>query len=260
MTPESNTSNVLCRPRALRLGPVVLAVGLGLAGVAGAGEDAPAKDRTAELKERTEALARRMDELSAEAQDLVWNHTNPKLTEFLKGIDGAMLDARDLLEAYRTDGETVAAEQDVLEKIYEAAKKAAQQPSAQPQPQPQPGQQGEGQQGQGSQQDQQNQQGLQAMLRMMENMLGITPTEQPGQGQGGSQPGQGAKGPGTGSGAAARGPHDKEMTEERTVPKAAGNPAGLTPPEFREPLEAFHRALDDLDRNEARPASGPTQP
>ena len=44
------------------------------------------------------------------------------------------------------------------------------------------------------------------------------------------------------------------------MPKAAGNPAGLTPPEFREPLEAFHRALDDLDRNEARPASGPTQP
>lgn len=258
MRPETKTSNVLFRPRALPLGPVLLAAGLALAGLAGAEEAAPAKDRAAELKERTEALARRMDELSAEAQDLVWNHTNPKLTGFLKGIDDAMLDARDLLEAYRTDGETVAAEQDVLEKIYEAAKKAAQQPSAQPQPQPQPGQEGEGQQGQGSQQDQQ---GLQAMLRMMENMLGITPTEQPGQGQGGSQPGQGAKGPGTGSGAAARGPHDKEMTEERTVPKAAGNPAGITPPEFREPLEAFHRALDDLERNEeARPAPGPTQP
>ena len=240
---------------------------------------APTKDRATELKDRTATLARRMDDLSAEAQDLIWNHTNPKLTEFLKSIDDAMLDARDLLEGYRTDGETVAAEQDVLEKIYEAAKKAAQKSGGQQQ-QPQQGDQqqqgqGQGQQGQGqgqpgqgqgqqqSQQEQENQQGMQAMLQMMEQMLGIGPQDQPGS-QGnpqGNQPGQGLKnGPGTGSGNAALGPHDKRMVEERTVPKAAGNPSGLTPPEYRDQIESFHRAMDELDKKEARSAPAPAHP
>lgn len=238
--------------------------------------------RLSELEERTLGLAKRMDDLSAEAQDLAWNHTNPKLAEFLKEIDNAMLDARDLLEAQKTGGATVAAQQDVLEKIYEAAKKAAQnsaqkqqqqqQEQQQPQPgegQPQPGQgqPGQGQPGQGQPQPGQPGQGQQpgeqsesesmnAMLKMMEDMLGITPSEQPGQpgqGEAGDQPGQGLRnGPGTGDDDPLRGRAEKNMTEERTVPRAAGNPSGLVPSEFRAPMESFRKALDELEMEQAR--------
>ena len=215
------------------------------------------KARIAELNERTLGLAKRMDDLSAEAQDLVWNHTNTKLTDFLKEIDNAMLDARDLLEAQKTGGDTVAAQQDVLEKIYEAAKKAAQN-SAQQQQQ-QEGQEKKEGQGQGQGQGQPGEQGdsssMDAMLKMMEQMLGITPAEQPGQqgSQPGNQPGNGLQnGPGTGDDDPLRGRADKSMSEERTVPRAAGNPAGLLPPEFRGPMESFRKAVDDLELEEAR--------
>ena len=241
------------------------------------------KARIAELEERTLGLAKRMDDLSAEAQDLAWNHTNQKLAEFLKEIDNAMLDARDLLEAQKTGGATVAAQQDVLEKIYEAAKKAAQnsaqqqqqqQEQQQPQPgegQPQPGQgQGQGQPGQGQPGQGQPGQGqpgqqpgepsesesMNAMLKMMEDMLGITPAEQPGQpgqGEAGDQPGQGPRnGPGTGDDDPLRGRADKSMTEERTVPRAAGNPSGMVPAEYRGQMESFRKALDELELEEAR--------
>lgn len=237
------------------------------------------KARIAELNERTFGLAKRMDDLSAEAQDLAWNHTNPKLAEFLKEIDNAMLDARDLLEAMKTGGDTVAAQQDVLEKIYEAAKKAAQnaaekqqQQQQQPQPQPGEGQPKPGQQpgepgqqpGEPGQQPgkQSESESMNAMLKMMEQMLGITPTEQPGQpggqpgdqpgDQSGDQPGEGRSGPGTGDDDPLRGRADKSMSEERTVPRAAGNPSGLVPPEFRGSMESFRKALDELDMEEIR--------
>lgn len=97
---------------------------------------------------------------------------------------------------------------------------------------------------------------MNAMLKMMEDMLGITPAEQPGsQGQGepGNQPGQGLRnGPGTGDDDPLRGRAEKSMTEERTVPRAAGNPSGLVPPEYRGPMEAFRKGLDELEMGEAR--------
>jgi hypothetical protein len=248
------------------------------------------KARIAELNDRTLGLAKRMDDLSAEAQDLAWNHTNPKLAEFLKEIDNAMLDARDLLEAQKTGGETVAAQQDVLEKIYEAAKKAAQNSAQQQQQQQQEQQPGEGQPGQGQPGQGQPGQGqpgqgqpgqgqpgqgqpgqgqpgegqpgepsesesMNAMLKMMEQMLGITPTEQPGQpgSQPGDQPGDGLRnGPGTGDDDPLRGRADNRMAEERTVPRAAGNPSGLVPSEYRGPMESFRKALDELEMEEAR--------
>jgi hypothetical protein len=96
---------------------------------------------------------------------------------------------------------------------------------------------------------------MNAMLKMMEQMLGITPEEQPGQqgDQPGDQPGQGLRdGPGTGEDDPLRGRADKSMTEERTVPRAAGNPSGLVPPEYRNPMESFRKALDELELEEAR--------
>ena len=248
------------------------------------------KVRLEELNKRTEGLAQRMDGLSAEAQDLIWNNTNEKLTTFLKDIDTAMLDARDLLEQYKTSGDTVAAQQDVLEKIYEAAKKAAQKSQQQQQQQKKEGQEGkegqpgegqgegkpgqDGQPGQGKpgeakpgegkpgegqgQQENQDDGGMSSMLKMMEQMLGITPAEQPGGKPGGDKPGDGQKeGPGKGDDSAVKGPANKQMTEERSVPRASGNTSGLLPPEYRDRMESFRKGLDQLELEDAR---APRQP
>ena len=96
---------------------------------------------------------------------------------------------------------------------------------------------------------------MNAMLKMMEQMLGITPTEQPGQqgGQPGDQPGQGPRdGPGTGDDDPLRGRANQRMAEERTVPRAAGNPSGLVPSEYRGSMESFRKALDELELEAAR--------
>lgn len=93
------------------------------------------------------------------------------------------------------------------------------------------------------------------MLKMMEQMLGITPPEQAAQQgqQPGDQPGDGLRdGPGTGDDDPLRGRADKRMAEERTVPRAAGNPSGLVPSEFRGSMEAFRKALDNLELEESR--------
>lgn len=93
------------------------------------------------------------------------------------------------------------------------------------------------------------------MLKMMEQMLGITPPEQAAQQgqQPGDQPGDGLRdGPGTGDDDPLRGRADKRMAEERTVPRAAGNPSGLVPSEFRGSMESFRKALDNLELEESR--------
>ena len=232
------------------------------------------KARLEELNKRTEGLAQRMDGLSAEAQDLIWNNTNEKLTTFLKDIDTAMLDARDLLEQFKTGGDTVAAQQDVLEKIYEAAKKASQKSQQQQQQQqqdqqnkdgegkPGEGKPGEGKPGEGKpgegQQGEQDDGGMSSMLKMMEQMLGITPPEQPAGKPGGDKSGNGDKeGPGKGDDSAVNGPANKAMSEQRTVPRASGNSSGLLPPEYRDRMESFRKGLDQIELDDAR---APQQP
>ena len=77
---------------------------------------------TAKHKETAEKLAVQQDELQADTSDLIMGETNEEVVDLLKKCRHAMNDAVDLLENYNTGGPTLAAQSDVIELIYLAAK------------------------------------------------------------------------------------------------------------------------------------------
>lgn len=73
-------------------------------------------------------LSLEQDDLSADVQDLLDEQTNPEVVALLAAIEVVMGEATDRLEQTHTDGATIAVETEVIEKIFEAAKKKKQQP------------------------------------------------------------------------------------------------------------------------------------
>ncbi len=71
-------------------------------------------------------IAGEQDELSADVQDLVQEQTDPKVMKLLNEAEELMGEATELLENKKTDGGTLAIETEIIEKIYEAAKKKQQ--------------------------------------------------------------------------------------------------------------------------------------
>lgn len=71
-------------------------------------------------------LSLEQDDLSADVQDLVDEQTDPEVAQLLREIEITMAEATDLLEQTNTDGSTIAVETEVIEKIFEAAKKKQQ--------------------------------------------------------------------------------------------------------------------------------------
>ena len=71
-------------------------------------------------------LSLEQDELSADVQELVDEQTDPEVVKLLREIEITMAEATDLLEQTNTDGATIAVETEVIEKIFEAAKKKKQ--------------------------------------------------------------------------------------------------------------------------------------
>ncbi|MBT8037603.1 MAG: hypothetical protein KJO21_08670 [Verrucomicrobiae bacterium] len=71
-------------------------------------------------------LSNEQDELSADVQDLIDEQTDPEIVGLLQQIEVVMGDATDRLEQKHTDGTTIAIETEVIEKIFEAAKKKQQ--------------------------------------------------------------------------------------------------------------------------------------
>ena len=71
-------------------------------------------------------LALEQDDLSADVQDLIDEMTDAEVIGLLQEIELIMADTTDLLEQKNTGGETIAAETEVIEKIFEAAKKKQQ--------------------------------------------------------------------------------------------------------------------------------------
>ena len=69
------------------------------------------------------------DELAADVQDLDDEQTDPKVKKLLREVEVIMADATDRLEISKTDGTTIAIQTEVIEKIFEAAKKKQQQGS-----------------------------------------------------------------------------------------------------------------------------------
>lgn len=71
-------------------------------------------------------LSTEQDELSADVQDLIDEQTDPEIVGLLREIERVMGDATDRLEQKHTDGTTIAIETEVIEKIFDAAKKKQQ--------------------------------------------------------------------------------------------------------------------------------------
>jgi hypothetical protein len=68
-------------------------------------------------------LSTEQDDLSADVQDLIDEQTDAEIVNLLQKIEIVMGDATDRLEQKHTDGTTIAIETEVIEKIFEAAKK-----------------------------------------------------------------------------------------------------------------------------------------
>lgn len=201
---------------------------------------APAPEYSAKHKETASKLAVQQDELQADTSDLILGETNEEVVELLKKCRHAMNDAVDLLEVYNTGGQTLAAQSDVIELIYQAAK--AKMTGADGQPKP----------------------GGRALMDMLRQLLGMdsdsqSAEQQEGNGKGQEGNGKGQEGSQRGSGNnSGRGTNGKSnmassqdkgvsnpdtAVETRSVPKSTGMSADDMPSEFRKALDAYNKTL-----------------
>lgn len=198
-----------------------------------AADPKPAPEYSARHKETASKLAVQQDELQADTSDLILGETNEEVVDLLKKCRQAMNDAVDLLEVYNTGGQTLAAQSDVIELIYQAAK--AKMTGADGQPKP----------------------GGRALMDMLRQLLGMDSDAQSAEqqegnekGQGGSQSGSGnnpgskADGKSNMASAQDKGVSNPDMTAEtRSVPKSTGISADDMPSEFRKALDAYNKTL-----------------
>lgn len=198
---------------------------------------AAAPEYSAKHKEAASKLAGQQDELQADTSDLIMGETNEDVVELLKKCRHAMNDAVDLLEVYNTGGQTLAAQSDVIELIYQAANAKMTGAGGQPKP------------------------GGQALMDMLRQLLGMdsdsqAAEQQEGEGEGegegqngsrkgnGSNSGQGADGKSNMASTQEKGVSNPDMaTETRSVPKSTGMSADDMPSEFRKALDAYNKTL-----------------
>lgn len=204
---------------------------------------------TAKHKETAEKLAVQLDELQADTSDLIMGETNEEVIDLLKKCRHAMNDAVDLLENYNTGGPTLAAQSDVIELIYLAAKARMSMPGG----------------GAGGKLPKLGENGMkpgsEALMNMLRQLLGMDSESQSmqqgdsegegqGQGQGegqngrGNKPGKGADGKSDMASSQEKGVSSPDTAvESRSVPKSTGMSADDMPAEFRKALDAYNRTL-----------------
>ena len=200
---------------------IALLLTLPMLGLAADEPDVGAK--MAEHQEGSTKLSQRQDELAADVQQLIIEQTNEKVIELLEGVEEAMDEASGLLLDRDTGGATIAAETEVIERIFEAAKERQKQS------------------GQGEASG--------AMMDMMQEMMGKgkpadKPGEQPGKGAG-EQGGEGQTGDSDSANSKDGGTSGTKV-EERRVPKASGKAGQGLPREFQDALDAYNRAAEKL--------------
>ena len=196
-----------------------------------------APEYSAKHKETAAKLAGQQDELQADTSDLIMGETNEEVVELLKKCRHAMNDAVDLREIYNTGGQTLAAQSEVIELIYQAAKAKMTNAGGEPKP------------------------GGQALMDMLRQLLGMDSDSQAmeqqegdGEGQGkgengsqkgkGNNPGHGADGKSNMASTQEKGVSNPDMaTETRSVPKSTGMSADDMPAEFRKALDAYNKTL-----------------
>lgn len=198
-----------------------------------AAEQPHSQEYAAKHKETASRLAAQQDELQADTSDLILGETNQNVVELLKKCRHAMNDAVDLLEVYNTGGQTLAAQSDVIELIYQAAKTKMTRSDGQPKP------------------------GGQALMDMLRQLLGMNSDDQSagqqeGDGKGladsqrgsGKRPGRGADGKSNMASAQEKGVSNPDMAAEtRSVPKSTGISPDDMPSEFRKALDAYNKTL-----------------
>ena len=72
-------------------------------------------------QEGSEKVSIDQDEQAANAQELLAEQTNPQVIALLNQVEILMAKATDRLEDANTDGDTIAMQTEIIEKIYEAA-------------------------------------------------------------------------------------------------------------------------------------------
>ena len=186
-----------------------------------ADDAAPALKERLKHQQGSTKLAGAQDELSADVQDLIEEQTNEKVIVLLEQVEEIMAEVTDELENHDTGGATIAAETDIIEKIFEAAKEKQS-----------GGQSPEGKKSMG------------AMLEMMQRMMGQQPGgDKPGDKPGnkpGNKGGEGMKGE-SDTANTGQGKGSAHPTGERMVPKSAGVSGTDMPEEFRKALDAYNR-------------------
>ncbi len=176
-------------------------------------EPAPAAVQSNEQHQQgSEKLSGQQDELAADVQQLAIEQTVQKVIELLKECEDLMGEASERLSNHDTGGETIAAQTEVIEKIYAAAQARQEQ--------------GGGSEAGG------------AMMDMMERIMG----QQTGKG------GKGKTGLSDTANAAVNGATNTSSTEERRIPKATGTAGKGLPEEFRQALDAYNRGAEQLSK------------
>lgn len=165
----------------------------------------------------SEKLAVDQDELSADVQELIEEQTNEKVIQLLEEVEETMAEVTYKLDEHETGGKTIAAQTEIIEKIFDAAK--------------------EKQKSSGT--GQQSQKSMGAMLQMMQRMMGKEPGQQKGQ-KPGQQSGQGITGDSDAQNSNTKS-GSQHPTGERRVPKSAGKAGSNLPPEFQKALDAYNR-------------------
>lgn len=191
-------------------------------------KQAPAVSKETILQKKVEKVTDDQDELQADAQDLAAGQTNQKIIEFIEECQNAMNDAIDNLEKFDTGKGTIAAQTEVIEKIYKAAEQKANGKS-------------------GS--------GMQGMLQMMQGMMGNSQsdTKTDKKGKSGQKEGQGGEGKSSSPSSSVKG-NESDKKEPRRLAKTAGE-AGLTyPDEFAKAMNAYNKSID-VQRQSPQPDS-----
>ncbi len=164
------------------------------------------------------------DELQADAMDIISEQTGLDVIKLLEQCRHAMNDAVDELEASRTGGATIAAQTEVIELIYQAARRMN-------------GEDGE----QGAQS------GASTLMDMMRQMLGIEAEDVHKKTASSSSSGTGTGSSGAPESGEETAPGNAPATihKSRTVPKSTGSGAADMPEEFRKALDAYNKTLQE---------------
>lgn len=164
-------------------------------------------------------VAGEQDELSADVQDLIQEQTDGNVIKLLEEAEKLMAEATDNLEIRKTGGETIAIETEIIERIFEAAKKKQQSSSSSPN----------------------SQKNMGAMLEMMERMMGKKPGDQPGE-KPGEQAGEGSEGDSDKANEFDSDSNNEGNSTTRRIPKSAGTAGSALPRELQKALDAFNKA------------------